>query len=121
MVYCSNCGSKIDDEAFFCPKCGTKTVKRKAATASYPSDELRAAFYQVGVELEQAFTTAAKEMHSAFKKVSEDMRQKPAAKTESAAATVTCSSCGTKNPTGSVFCNNCGNRLAPAEESHGST
>ncbi|MCX6644569.1 MAG: zinc ribbon domain-containing protein, partial [Candidatus Bathyarchaeota archaeon] len=61
MVYCSNCGEKIADDANFCPKCGTKTDKGKTANAAYPSDELRDAFYKVGIELERAFTIAARE------------------------------------------------------------
>ena len=68
MVYCSNCGEKIDDDAYFCPKCGTKTPKGKASKATYPSDELRDAFYQVGIELEKAFTMAAKETQQHLRK-----------------------------------------------------
>jgi uncharacterized Zn finger protein (UPF0148 family) len=119
LVYCSNCGAKIGDEAFFCPKCGTKTAKGKSANAAYPSDELRDAFYQVGLELERAFTLAAREMHAAFKKATETIHQN----TSKAAAqgTVICPKCGTQNMTGSIFCSNCGTRIAPIEESHGST
>jgi uncharacterized membrane protein YvbJ len=120
MVYCSKCGSKIDDEAFFCPKCGTKTVKGKSAKAAYPEDELRDAFYQVGIELERAFTIAAKETHAAFKKATENMQQKTSPKTTSQGAVV-CPNCGTKNPSGSIFCNSCGTKLASAEASTGSS
>jgi uncharacterized membrane protein YvbJ len=113
MVYCSNCGSKIDDEAYFCPKCGTKTPKGKAAKATYPADEIRDAFYQAGIELEKAFTMAARETRSAFKKVSEDFEGKPSATTSTSQVSITCPKCGTKNPNGSIFCYNCGNRIAP--------
>jgi uncharacterized membrane protein YvbJ len=119
MVYCSNCGSKIDNEAYFCPKCGTKTPKGKAAKATYPADEIRDAFYQVGIELEKAFTMAARETHSAFKKVSKDLQGKPTSTASQDA--VTCPKCGTKNPADSIFCNNCGSRIAPSEKTHGST
>ncbi len=111
MVYCSNCGTKIEDEAYFCYKCGTKTQVGKNAKAMYPSDELRDAFYQVGLELEKAFTTAARETQSAFKKVSENMQQKNA--TSSTQENVVCTSCGTKNGSGTVFCHNCGAKVAP--------
>ncbi|MCW4029649.1 MAG: zinc-ribbon domain-containing protein [Candidatus Bathyarchaeota archaeon] len=107
MVYCSNCGSKIDDESFFCPKCGTRTPKGKAANAAYPTDELRDAFYQVGVEVEKAFTLAAHEMHAAFKRVSEDINQKHAT---TQGGTI-CSKCGTRNPEGSDFCSSCGAKI----------
>ncbi len=115
MVYCSNCGSQIADDAYFCPKCGTKTDKGKAAKAVYPADELRDAFYQVGIELERAFNIAARETHAAIQRARENMQQKPAQP-----QTVTCPKCGTKNPYGSVFCHNCGTKLAPTEEPHGS-
>jgi uncharacterized membrane protein YvbJ len=122
MVYCSNCGTKIDEDAYFCPKCGTKTLSGKAAKATYPADELRDTFYQVGIELEKAFTMAAKETHAAFKKVSEEFQQKPSSTQQAASSdgANTCPKCGTKNPSASIFCNNCGNRLAPVESS-GST
>jgi ribosomal protein L40E len=120
MVYCSNCGAKIDDEAYFCFKCGTKTQAGKTAKATYPSDELRDAFYQVGSELEKAFTRAAKETQSAFKKVSENMQQKNSSTSDSQGPVV-CSSCGTKNVSGAVFCNNCGIKVTSDEGSSGSS
>ncbi|MGE5188360.1 MAG: zinc-ribbon domain-containing protein [Betaproteobacteria bacterium] len=118
MVYCSKCGSKIDDEAYFCPKCGTKTQAGKAAKANYPTDELRETFYQVGLELEKAFTLAAKETRAAFKKVSEEFKQKPDSSQQAAASSEamnSCPKCGAKNPSGAIFCSNCGNRLTPVE------
>ncbi len=118
MVYCSNCGTKLDDEAYFCFKCGTKTQAGKTAKATYPSDELRDAFYQVGLELEKAFTMAAKETQAAFKKVNENIQQKNSSNTH---GTVVCSSCGTKNVSGAVFCHNCGAKVVPSKESSGST
>lgn len=114
MVYCSNCGSKIDDDAYFCPKCGTKTQAGKAAKATYPVDELRDTFYQVGIELEKAFNIAAKETRAAFKKVSEEFEKKPDSNQRAAPSesTVNCPKCGAKNPSGAIFCSNCGARLA---------
>ena len=120
MVYCSICGEKIADEANFCPKCGTKTPKGKAANVVYPSSELREAFYGVGLELEKAFNMAAKETQAAFQKAKENIQQKPTP------PVAVCPKCGTKNPGGSIFCNNCGSKItpapaqAPAEEPHGS-
>jgi rRNA maturation endonuclease Nob1 len=117
MVYCSNCGEKISDDDYFCPKCGTKTPKGKASNATYPSDELRDAFYNVGIELERAFTLAAHETHAAIKKASENMQQKTPSNTRAA---IVCSSCGTKNVSGAVFCHSCGAKIASVEESRGS-
>ena len=118
MVYCSNCGEKIPDDAYFCPKCGTKTPKGKASNVTYPSDELRDAFYKVGIELERAFTIAAHETHQAIKRASENIQQKPAS---NAQANVICTSCGTNNVSGAVFCNSCGKKISSAEESSVST
>ncbi len=122
MVYCSKCGTKIDDDAYFCPKCGTKTQAGKAAKVVYPPDELRDTFYQVGIELEKAFTMAARETHAAFKKVSEEFQQKPASSQQaSTQGTVACPSCGTLNPSGALFCSKCGTKLTAAEEKQGNT
>ena len=114
MVYCSNCGTQIADDAYFCSKCGTKTEKGRSAKAVYPADELRDAFYQVGIELENAFNIATRETHSAIQKVKENWQQQAQPKT------VTCSKCTTKNPNDAVFCHSCGAKLATNEESHGS-
>jgi uncharacterized membrane protein YvbJ len=115
MVYCSNCGAQIADDAYFCSKCGKKTQAGKAAKATYPTDELQDAFYQVGIELERAFTIAARETHQAILKARDNWQQKQAQP-----QTVTCPKCSTKNPVGSVFCISCGTRFEPVEESHGS-
>ncbi len=112
LVYCSNCGAKIDDDANFCPKCGTKTVKGRSSNTPYPSDEIRDAMYNVGVELERAFTIAARETHAAFKRAKENMQQKnTTTSTQSSEAGIVCPKCGTKNPSGAVFCSNCGAKL----------
>jgi hypothetical protein len=103
------------DDANFCPKCGVKTAKGRTVNVVYPSDELRDAFYSVGLELEKAFNIAARETHSAIKKAKENWQQKPGQP-----ETIICTKCTTKNPSGSIFCNNCGARIALVEEPRGS-
>jgi ribosomal protein L40E len=121
MVYCSNCGEKIDDNAYFCPKCGTKTSAGKASNAAYPVDELRDAFYKVGIELERAFNIAARETQAAFKKASENMHQKTVSNYDTPQGSVVCTSCGANNISGAVFCHSCGTKVGFTESSSGST
>lgn len=119
MVYCSNCGTQIADDANFCPQCGTRTLQGKNAKAPYPSDEIQDAFYRVGVELERAFTIAAHETHAALKKARDNMQQKTTSAQAAHEDLVVCPNCETKNILGAVFCNNCGKRIM--SESSGST
>ena len=121
MAYCSNGGEKIDDNANFCPKCGTKTSAGKASNASYPADELREAFYKVGVELERAFNMAAHETQAAFKKASENMQQKTSSNFANTQGSIVCSNCGEKNFSGAFFCRSCGTKIVSSEKSSGST
>src|SRR4030067_2546351 len=44
MAYCSTCGEKLPKDAYFCPKCGTKTSLGMESNAPTPSDEMRQAF-----------------------------------------------------------------------------
>jgi uncharacterized membrane protein YvbJ len=122
MVYCSNCGAAVADDANFCPKCGTKTPAGKAAKVAYPSDELKDIFYQVGTELEKAFTLAARETHAALKKASDSFQQQQQSNAQpsqaAGEATVACPNCGAKNVSGAVFCYSCGKRIVA--ESSGS-
>ncbi|NLF87374.1 zinc-ribbon domain-containing protein [Candidatus Bathyarchaeota archaeon] len=116
MVYCSNCGAQIAEDTYFCPKCGTKTEAGKTAKVAYPPDRLQDTFYQMGVELEKAFTTAAKETHAALKRANENFQQRSASgQTQQATqeATVVCPNCGAKNVSGAIFCHNCGKRITP--------
>jgi len=107
MEYCSNCGEKLPKDAYFCPRCGTKTKLGAEANAPTPSDEMRQAFAKMSVELEKAFNVAAKEIQTAFQtareNVQKSMQKEP----------IVCGNCGTKNPGGSVFCFKCGQKLEP--------
>ena len=121
MVYCSHCGAQIADDAYFCPKCGTKTPVGKTAKVAYPADEIQDAFYRVGIELERAFTIAAHETHSALKRASDNIQQKNSAQTSQATSEISiiCSNCAAKNISEATYCYNCGKPLFP--ESTGST
>ena len=98
-----------------------KPQQVKLQTHLIPSDELRDAFYKVGIELERAFNMAARETQAAFKKASENMQQKTSSNYANAQGSVVCTSCGANNVSGSVFCHSCGTKVASTEESSGST
>jgi ribosomal protein L40E len=105
MVFCSNCGEKLPDDANFCTKCGFRTKHGVEAGVFVPTEDLREAFSKMGLELEKAFQTAAKEIQKAVKNVREDFRESRREQP------VTCKSCGEKSPPNAVFCTKCGEKL----------
>lgn len=62
MVFCSNCGEKLPEDANFCTKCGFRTKLGVEAGVLPPTEDWREAFSKMGVEMEKAFQTAAKEI-----------------------------------------------------------
>jgi ribosomal protein L40E len=107
MAYCSNCGEKLPKDAYFCPKCGTKTTLGAEANAPTPADEVRQAFAKMSTELEKAFGVAAKEIQEAFQTARENIQKSIQREP------VVCGNCGTSNPGGSVYCFKCGQKLGP--------
>ena len=105
MVFCSNCGEKLPDDANFCTKCGFKTRHGAEAGVSVPTEDVREAFSRMGVELEKAFQTAAKEIQKAVRNVKEEHREARRGQP------VVCKSCGEKSPPNAVFCTKCGEKI----------
>lgn len=105
MVHCSNCGDRLPKNAFFCPKCGKKTVEAVERNIPGPSDEIKEAFTKMSQELEKAFSEAAKEISTAFQTASENI-QKSLPREQ-----IVCSNCGIENPSNAVFCYNCGKKV----------
>ncbi len=105
MTYCPKCGEKIPEDALFCSKCGAKTIRGVEANVPGPSDELKAALNKMSLELEKAFSIAAKEINAAFQTASENI-QKSLKKEK-----IVCSSCGEKNPNNAIFCYKCGKKI----------
>ena len=105
MTYCPKCGEKIPEDALFCPKCGAKTMKGVETNVPGPSDELKATLNKMSIELEKAFSVAAKEINAAFQTASENI-QKSLKKEK-----IVCSNCGEKNPNNAAFCYKCGKKI----------
>jgi len=104
MGFCSRCGEKLSENAYFCPKCGVRTRKGVEAGVSTPLEELNYAFSKMGEEMEKAFVTAAKEIQRAVRTVRESVRS-------GSKQTVVCPQCGEKNVNGAVFCYSCGKKI----------
>lgn len=105
MGYCSKCGNKLSDEDYFCNKCGARTAKGVEAGASAPVDDLKETLSKMGVEMERAFSVAAKEIHEAFKTAGENVRRSTVKEPN------VCSQCGEKNASDSKYCYKCGEKL----------
>ncbi len=105
MVFCSNCGEELPQNAYFCPRCGVRTRKGAEAGISTPWEDLKDAFSKMGEEIEKAFTIAGKEMEKAFKTARDKVRE------TTSREPIICPSCGEKNLTSAGFCYKCGKKL----------
>jgi uncharacterized OB-fold protein len=105
MSYCSHCGEKLVEDANFCPRCGTRTRKGIEDGVTMPAEEFRRAFTKLSDELEKAFSKVADEVKQAFVTARENIRE------TTGTQEIMCPNCGTKNPSGSGYCYNCGKKL----------
>jgi uncharacterized membrane protein YvbJ len=109
MVYCSNCGEKIVDDALFCPSCGTKTLKGTEKTV-VSSEDIRKTFNKIEREFEKSLTAAAEEIRAAFKTAKNNVQK------STTQQTVNCPNCRQRNPEDAVYCFNCGQKLEAATD-----
>ena len=105
MPYCWKCGTKLNEEANFCPKCGVRTKKGVEAGVSSPLEDLKDSFYKMGQEIEKAFSVAGRELEKAFKTAREEIREATSRKP------IVCPHCGEKNFADARFCFKCGKKL----------
>ena len=103
MMFCSYCGKKVSDNAFFCSECGVKTSKGVKDRIPYPRSNWEK-------ELEQAFTKAGKNLEEAFEVAQENIRKSWINMTSQKKG-IKCPSCSSNNPEDSKFCYNCGKEI----------
>jgi len=72
MVFCTNCGTELPENAKFCLNCGVRTAKGAEAKVPLPYREM---FSDMENQLEKAFATASEEIKNTFNKVKEDVRK----------------------------------------------
>jgi predicted amidophosphoribosyltransferase len=107
MVYCSNCGQKLEENFNFCPKCGVKTKVGAAAGVPEPWEvAVRGAFFTAGEEMRKAFQKAGEEIRKASTEVRKEVQARRAAKSAA------CPNCGANNPSEAKFCSKCGKTLS---------
>ncbi len=106
MVYCPNCGQKLEENFYFCPKCGVKTKVGVAAGVHEPWESIREAFETAGEEMRKAFQKAGEEMRKAFAEARAEVKARRTARI------VSCSNCGADNPSEAKFCQKCGKPLS---------
>lgn len=106
MVYCSSCGQKLEEDFYFCPKCGAKTVAGKAAGVTDPWENMREAFETAGEEMRKAFQKAGDEVRKAFAEARMQVR------TRGTVGSVSCPNCSALNPSSAKFCQKCGKPIS---------
>ena len=106
MAYCSKCGQKLEEDFYFCPKCGARTVAGKTAGATDPWENMRKAFETAGEEMRKAFLKAGEEMRKAFAETRTQVR------THGTVRSVRRPNCSAQNPYGTKFCQKCGKPIS---------
>jgi len=106
MPYCSNCGQKLEENFYFCPRCGVKTKAGTAAGVTDPWENIKEAFVGAMEQMNKAFLKASEEMRKAFKEVRKEFTETTSARK------IVCASCGATNSPESKFCSKCGKSLS---------
>ena len=107
MVYCSNCGQKLEETHSFCPKCGLRTKAGVTAGVSEPWEDMKKAFAEAMEEMNKAFAKAAEETRKAFDEARKEIHWQTSSRKK-----LECANCKAVNPVGSKFCTKCGKPLS---------
>jgi len=74
MVHCSNCGQKLEENYYFCPKCGTRTGATITSGAAEPWEDVKKSWSKAMEEMNKAFAKAAEETKKAFDEAKKEAR-----------------------------------------------
>lgn len=96
-MFCTHCGNELPEGAYFCIKCGVRTIKGVEEGIPTP--------WNLEYELEKAFSTAVKETKKVFKSVKESVKRSIEREP------IVCPQCRVKNLYGSKFCSMCGKEV----------
>src|SRR3972149_10098213 len=99
MVYCSNCGQKLEESFCFCPKCGRRTEAGTVAGVGEPWEALRESLHTAAEEMRKALEKAGEEIRKVSLEVIKEVQARRATR-----KSVLCSSCGAANSPESKFC-----------------
>ncbi len=102
MTSCEKCKGQLDEDALFCPKCGTRTPKGKREEAESPWEDTLA---QVREQIDKAISSAMDEIHKGLQTAREEINKATSGKT------VKCPHCGEMSSTDATFCWDCGKKL----------
>jgi rRNA maturation endonuclease Nob1 len=117
MVKCRGCGDEVSEKAYFCPRCGLRTEAGEEAGVKTPMST-RPGWER---DVETALSNATKLMEDAFeaaKKGLQRVADEIEAEVEKARdwdakklAPIYCPKCGSKNPSDSQYCTDCGKEI----------
>jgi len=117
VVYCTNCGKQVEDDANFCPKCGVRTEKgvREGVASPWISDprwrqEFDSALQRAGKSIDEGLKVARDSLRDATKRVEEEF-QSAKQDFKERAGPVYCKACGQENTRYARFCIKCGKEL----------
>ena len=118
MEHCRSCGSELNPQYNFCPKCGFRTLQGEKRGVKTPrerrpewEDAVEEALETASNLLEEAVESAREAVRQAL----EEIREEVGRSKEGGPSRVFCPECGRPNPGDSVYCSRCGRRLRPGE------
>ncbi|MBN1682606.1 zinc-ribbon domain-containing protein [Candidatus Bathyarchaeota archaeon] len=112
MVYCSNCGKELNDDANFCTNCGTRTPKGIKEGVTIPWTET-----EIKQDLDKALKKASKAIDEGVKVARETLKEvaseldKEIKSVKEKRRPINCAVCGEENPRSAKYCTKCGNLL----------